>query len=142
MSHNNFAFLYIIETIKNVVIHIMKQVIFFIHLMLYIAAILTPFFGSPVLLKMFSLIVPFLFLHWSLNDDTCALTVMEQSVTGYEKYETFTGQLMKGIYIMPDNDYGKLSKILFFVLWLITEFRLGRLDFVFSAFYLLRKQYR
>ena len=110
--------------------------------MLYIAAILTPFFAPPILLKMFSLVVPFLFLHWSLNDDTCALTVMEQTVTGYEKHETFTGQLMKGIYIMPDNDYGKLSKILFFILWGITQYRLGHLDFVLSAFCLLRKQYR
>lgn len=120
----------------------MKRVIFSIHLMLYLAAILTPFFGPPILLKMFSLIVPFLFLHWSLNDDTCALTVMEQYVSGNEKYETFTGQLMKGIYIIPDNDYGKLSKILFFVLWGITQYRLGHLDFVFSAFYLLQKRYR
>lgn len=120
----------------------MKHIIFFVHLMLYLAAILTPFFGSPILLKMFSIIVPFLFLHWSLNDDTCALTVMEQSMTGYEKYETFTGQLMKGIYIMPDNDYGKLSKMLFFALWMITQYRLGHLDFVFSAFYLLQKRYR
>ena len=120
----------------------MKQIIFFIHLMLYMAAVLTPFFAPTILLKMFSLVVPFLFLHWSLNDDTCALTVMEQSMTGYEKYETFTGQLMKGIYIMPDNDYGKLSKILFFILWIITQYRLGHIDFVFSAFYLLRKQYR
>lgn len=110
--------------------------------MLYLAAVLTPFFGPPILLKMFSLIVPFLFLHWSLNDDTCALTAMEQTLTGYEKHETFTGQLMKGIYIIPDNDYGKLSKILFFVLWGITQYRLGHLEFVFSAFYLLRKQYR
>ena len=120
----------------------MKHIIFFIHVLLYLAAIRTPFFAPPILLKMFSLVVSFLFLHWSLNDDTCALTVMEQSMTGYEKYETFTGQLMKGIYIMPDNDYGKLSKILFFFLWIITQYRLGHIDFVFSAFYLLRKQYR
>ena len=120
----------------------MDQIIFLLHLLLYLAAILTPFIGPPIVLKMFSIIVPFLFLHWSLNDDTCALTLMEQTVTGYEKHETFTGRLMKGIYIMPDDDYGKLSKVLFFTLWIITQYRLGHLEFVFSAFYLLQKRYR
>ena len=110
--------------------------------MLYLAAILTPFIAPIEIQQMFSIIVPLLFLHWSLNDDTCALTVIEQSVTGLEKYETFTGKIMKGIYIMPDNDYSKISKILFFILWIITQFRLGHLDFAFSSFYRLRKQYQ
>jgi hypothetical protein len=120
----------------------MKQIIFFIHVILYLAAVLTPFIAPREIQEMFSLFVPFLFLHWSLNDDTCALTAMEQYVSGNEKYETFTGRIMKGIYIMPDNDYGKMSKILFFVLWFITQYRLGHLDFAFSAFYLLQKRYR
>ena len=111
-------------------------------MLLYIAAIVTPFVAPKEILEFYSLIIPFLFLHWSLNDDTCALTVMEQYASGNEKYETFTGKLMKGIYTMPDNDYGKVSKMLFFSLWMITQYRLGHLDFVFLAFYLLRKRYR
>ena len=120
----------------------MDDIILYTHVLLYIAAIVTPFIAPKEILEFYSLIIPFLFLHWSLNDDTCALTVMEQYVSGNEKYETFTGKLMKGIYTMPDNDYGKVSKMLFFALWMITQYRLGHLDFVFLAFYLLRKQYR
>ena len=69
-SHlNEMANLRVDETgIKNVVIYIMKQIIFFIHLILYLAAILTPFIAPREIQEMFSLIVPFLFLHWSLNE--------------------------------------------------------------------------
>ena len=119
----------------------MDKVIFYIHFVLYLCAILSPFLAPEKILKMYSLIVPFLFFHWSLNDDTCVLTFIEQRVTGNEKYETFTGKLMKDIYTMPDNEYGKLSKTLFFTLWMITQYRLGHLDFLFS-FYPLRKQHQ
>jgi hypothetical protein len=120
---------------------IMDKVIFYIHLILYIAAIITPFVAPKEILQMYSLTIPFLFLHWSLNDDTCVLTTLEQYMTGNEKHETFTGKLMKDIYTMPDNEYGKISKTLFFTLWLITQYRLGHIDFLFS-FYPPRKQHQ
>ena len=120
----------------------MDKVIFYIHALLYLAAVLTPFIAPKEILKMYSIIVPFLFFHWSLNDDTCVLTVIEQSVTGHDKHDTFTGKIMKDIYTMPDDEYGKLSKTLFFTLWMITQYRLGHLDFLFSSFYPPRTPYR
>ena len=115
--------------------------IFYIHLCMYICAIFIPFVAPRRILQVFSIIVPFMFLHWSLNDDTCLLTMMEEYVSGIEKHKTFTGRVMKGVFIMSDDVYGKISKMLFFTLWMITQFRLGQLDFALSSFYRLRRPY-
>jgi len=79
-------------------------------------------------LEFYSLLVPFIFYHWSVNDDTCALTQMEMMVTGNEKEETFFGRIMGPIYKMDDTDANNFLKTLLFSLWMIVQFRLGRID--------------
>ena len=49
-----------------------------------------PFMKNKQNLEFYSLLVPFIFFHWSVNDDTCALTQMEMAVTGNKKEETFS----------------------------------------------------
>jgi len=79
-------------------------------------------------LEFYSLLVPFIFYHWSVNDDTCALTQMEMMVTGNEKEETFFGRIMGPIYKMDDTEANKFLKTLLFSLWMLVQFRLGRID--------------
>jgi hypothetical protein len=79
-------------------------------------------------LEFYSLLVPFIFYHWSVNDDTCALTQMEMMVTGNEKEETFFGRIMGPIYKMDDTDANNFLKTLLFSLWMLVQFRLGRID--------------
>jgi len=79
------------------------------------------------LLEMYSLLVPFIFYHWSVNDDTCALTQMEMYVTGNDKEETFFGRIMGPIYKMEDTDANKLLKTVMFALWMLVQYRLGRI---------------
>ena len=61
------------------------NIIFYIHLVLFITMLVIPFLKNTQLLEMYSLLVPFIFYHWSVNDDTCALTQAEMFVTGKEK---------------------------------------------------------
>jgi hypothetical protein len=86
-----------------------------------------PFLKNTQLLEMYSLLVPFIFYHWSVNDDTCALTQMEMYVTGNDKEETFFGRIMGPIYKMEDTDANKLLKTVMFALWMLVQYRLGRI---------------
>ena len=90
--------------------------------------LIVPFMKNKQNLEFYSLLVPFIFFHWSVNDDTCALTQMEMYVTGNSKDETFFGRVVGPIYKMDDNEANNLLKSLLFGLWLLVQFRLGRID--------------
>ena len=104
------------------------NIIFFIHLVLFIATLVIPFLKNTQLLEMYSILIPFIFYHWSVNDDTCALTQMEMYVTGNNKEETFFGRIMGPIYMMEDTEASKILKTILFCLWLFVQYRLGRID--------------
>jgi len=104
------------------------NIIFFIHLVFFITMLVVPFMKNKKNLEFYSLLVPFIFYHWSVNDDTCALTQMEMMVTGNEKEETFFGRIMGPIYKMDDTDANNFLKTLLFSLWMLVQFRLGRID--------------
>ena len=87
-----------------------------------------PFMKNKQNLEFYSLLVPFIFFHWSVNDDTCALTQMEMAVTGNKKEETFFGRIMGPIYKMDDTEANKFLKSVFFFLWLLVQYRLDRID--------------
>jgi hypothetical protein len=92
------------------------------------AVLVIPFLKNTQLLEMYSILIPFIFYHWSVNDDTCALTQMEMYVTGNSKEETFFGRIMGPIYKMDDTDANNLLKTVMFGLWLFVQYRLGRID--------------
>ena len=97
-----------------------------------------PFMKNKQNLEFYSLLVPFIFFHWSVNDDTCALTQMEMVVTGNDKDETFFGRVMGPIYKMDDTDANNFLKSVFFFLWLLVQYRLDRIDM--EPFHDLRKR--
>ena len=44
-----------------------------------------------------------------------------------QKEQTFFGRLLKPIYTMDDNDAGKASKTILFILWFVVKVRLERI---------------
>lgn len=94
--------------------------------------VITPFLNSNYLLLMHVIIVPFIMLHWILNDNTCALTVIERMIrykvygTMPESNETFIGQIVNPIYDFKKNnvDNSKFIYIITFILWSISVSRL------------------
>jgi len=105
------------------------NIIFFLHAFFIVAMLVVPFMNNRENLEFYSLMIPFLFFHWSVNDDTCALTQLEMEITGQEKEKTFMGRLVGPIYKMEDNDINKFTKTTFFMLWAIVQFRIGHFDF-------------
>ena len=106
---------------------ILDKIIFILHVAIFLVGILIPFIGTQVQLSIFSIVIPFLFFHWAVNDDTCALTLLESWATNTPKERTFVGRMISPIYNIPDDQIGKLVKALFFALWMVVQFRLGRL---------------
>jgi len=104
------------------------NIIFAIHFVFLVWILVTPFLNDRRNLEFYSMVIPFIFYHWSVNDDTCALTQMEMYVTGNSKEETFFGRIMGPIYKMDDTDANNLLKTLMFGLWLFVQYRLGRID--------------
>lgn len=101
------------------------KIIFFIHVAVVITGILWPFVANRSFLLLYSFLIPFLFFHWAVNDDTCALTYLESMLTNEPKHRTFMGRLMGPIYKVSDDEIGKMTKGVFFVLWVYTQWRLG-----------------
>jgi hypothetical protein len=104
------------------------NIIFWIHLVFLIAILVVPFTNDVRNLEFYSILIPFLFYHWSVNDDTCALTQMEMAVTGQQKESTFMHRVVSPIYKMDDNEVNNLTKTIFFMLWALVQYRLGRFD--------------
>ena len=104
------------------------NIIFWIHLIFLIAILVVPFTNDQRNLEFYSILIPFLFFHWSVNDDTCALTQAEMYVTGQKKEETFMHRVVSPIYKMDDTEANNLTKTVFFMLWGLVQFRLGRFD--------------
>lgn len=103
------------------------NIIFFIHLFFLVTMLVVPFMKNRENLEFYTILVPFIFFHWSVNDDTCALTQMEMHLTGENKENTFFGRVVGPIYKMDDTSSNNFLKSLLFFLWMFVQYRLDRI---------------
>jgi hypothetical protein len=101
------------------------KIIFGLHVAVFMTGVLMPLLGDRKLLLFYSFLIPFIFFHWAVNDDTCALTQLEMMVTNEPKHRTFMGRFIGPIYKVSDDELGKMMKGLFFFLWVFAQWRLG-----------------
>ncbi|AYV78464.1 MAG: hypothetical protein Edafosvirus14_11 [Edafosvirus sp.] len=108
------------------------NVIWILHILIIIFIIGAPFTNSNYILFVHFIFVPFMILHWVLNDNTCVLTIIEKRIRKqlYGKEvdgnECYTGKLIEPIYDFKKN-YQTLSVLIYVVvigLWLITTYKL------------------
>ena len=111
-----------------IVVAMLDKFIFGIHAGIILLGIIIPFMKNRKLWMLYSLIIPFLFFHWAINDDTCFLTQLECYVTDEPKEKTFMGRLVGPIYNLPDDVVGKLLKTCMFGFWFLVQFRLGHIS--------------
>lgn len=116
----------------------MDRIIFGLHVMVVMLGIMIPFIKDRNFLMLYSIVIPFLFFHWAVNDDTCFLTQLECAVTNKPKERTFMGRLIGPIYNLSDDAAGKLIKCILFGLWLFVQFKLKQItlppqmDFIYN----------
>ena len=96
-----------------------------LHLIVIIFVLVAPFSNSNYLLTLHAIIVPFILLHWILNNNTCSLTVAEkfirQQAYGENANESdcFSYKFIAPIYDFNKNHeaYSKFTYVLEVGLW-------------------------
>ncbi len=107
-------------------------VIIVLHVAFILFVILTPFIGDERLLILHIITIPFMMAHWYVNDNTCALTLLENHVRyrlNGEKPkddEIFMYKLIAPIYDFKKNndDISGLIYIITIGLWLFACYKL------------------
>lgn len=69
-----------------------------IHCVVIIIILYIPFSSNQYLLELYSILIPFIVLHWLLNNNICCLTLLESYLTGKEYSKTFIGRIIEPIY--------------------------------------------
>lgn len=98
-----------------------------LHILYILFVVITPFTNNIFFLSMHLIFIPFMMLHWICNENTCALTLMEQTMR-YKMYGTtdknmcFTAKLIEPVYDFKKNhdEFSTAIYLLTIILWLIT----------------------
>jgi hypothetical protein len=100
----------------------------FLHIVLILLVVLIPFIGNNYLLLLHTIFLPFVVLHWYINDNTCCLTLMEQQLryningTMPDNTQCISYKIIAPVYDFA-NDYDSYSNLIYiitFVLWSIS----------------------
>ena len=93
------------------------QIVRLLHGLLVLFMIVAPFTNNCEWVFIHSIGVPFLYIHWVLNNDTCALTEVEKILTGKKSNtDTFIGSVVSPVYKL---DSGEI-KMITLLLWSIS----------------------
>ena len=119
------------------------NIIFVIHILVVLFFVVTPFldvekYGPLLVLHALSTI--FIWFHWVVNDDTCALTVIESQMRGLSWEEAKSGKsffhnLVSPIYKIEDDQVREISWGISFVLWIITMVKITKRPDVFKELF-------
>lgn len=104
-----------------------------IHLIVIVFVLAAPFSSSNYLILLHVIVIPFIILHWLLNNNTCCLTVAEKYIreknTGFSVKEgdCFTYQLVAPIYdFNKDNQsFSIFIYLLTISLWIISVYNIS-----------------
>ena len=99
---------------------VLANVCWVLHMLFLLWVLIVPFTNNEPMLVLHLIVMPFLWFHWWLNDDTCALTLMERHLRGVESEESFFHSLVSPVYKIKDKDLRTVSWVLSVALWLIT----------------------
>lgn len=102
--------------------------IMFCHFLTICFVVITPFLNSNYLLLLHSILVPFMMVHWILNDNTCILSTIEKKVrikmygNNADINECFTCKLIDPIYDFRanNNDYSTFIYFITILLWFMS----------------------
>ena len=77
-----------------------------------------PFSKNPDVRAAYIVFTPFLWLHWVLNDSTCALTLLETKLRGLDTVsESFVHRIVAPVYQISDASIRTASWVITVVLW-------------------------
>lgn len=98
----------------------LANVCWVLHIAFVLWVLIVPFTQNEPMLVLHLIIIPFLWFHWFLNDDTCALTMMERHLRGVPSDKSFFHNLVSPIYKIQDEHIRTISRYASIALWLVT----------------------
>lgn len=98
----------------------LANVCWLLHALFLLWVVVVPFTNNEPMLVLHLIIMPFLWFHWLLNDDTCALTLMERHLRGVDHEDSFFHSLVSPVYKIRDKDARVVSWVVSVLLWLVT----------------------
>jgi hypothetical protein len=90
--------------------------------------VVAPFTSSRPALVLHAIVTPFLWVHWALNDDTCALTLLEKRLRGVDDGDSFFHAVVSPVYKIRDGDVRALCWAASALLWAVTLTKVGWAD--------------
>lgn len=104
---------------------LLADVVWAVHFLLVAFMVYAPLFGGSVSLCLAEAGYVLLMLHWKLNSDVCALTLLEQKLRGVEKSASFVQALVGPVYGVSETALGRTVWTISVVLFLIGLARLA-----------------
>ncbi len=98
----------------------LANVCWVLHIAFVLWVLIVPFTNNEPMLVLHLIVLPFLWFHWWVNDDTCALTLAERSLRGVPSEESFFHNLVSPVYKIRDSDMRTASWAISILLWLVT----------------------
>lgn len=104
---------------------LLADLVWTVHCLLVAFMVYAPLFGGYVSLCLAEAGYVLLMLHWTLNSDVCALTLLEQKLRGVEKSASFVQALVGPVYGVSETALGRTVWTVSVVLFIIGLSRLG-----------------
>lgn len=104
-----------------------------IHFLVILFIIIIPFTNHTLLILIHSIIVPFIMLHWLLNNDNCAITEAEKIIrfklngnNPVNYSDCFSYKLISPVYnfISHNPNYSDLSWVIIIMIWIFSLYKL------------------
>lgn len=88
-----------------------------VHILVVAFVLLAPFSDDAFVIRAHVWLVPFLWMHWILNDDSCALTMLECKLRGVPADESFVQGVVGPVYRVGQTSASWLAWTASFVAW-------------------------
>lgn len=104
------------------------DVIWCLHVLFIAWMVTAPFSSDPDWVLAHAAVCPFLFAHWGLGDDTCALTLLESRLRGVEVQSSFIHRIVSPIYVITDDGARQSAVVITLGLWAVSLTRVARMQ--------------
>lgn len=94
------------------------------HVLVVAFACCAPWSSVPWVVAMHAILMPFMWVHWLLNDDTCALSQLEAHFRGVPVGSSFVHRLVSPLYMVHEQDVNASVWLVSVALWCVSVYRL------------------
>ena len=117
----------------------LANVIWVLHMLFVLWVVVVPFTDNEPMLVLHLMVIPSLWTHWILNQDTCMLTITERYFRGCDSKESFFHNLVSPVYKIGDSAVQQAAWIASGILWSITLYKVMKRPQMIKDVFLLRQ---